>query len=214
MTKKVIITGAASDIGRALAAEFAHGGFDLFLTGRGASELERTAARCAEKFRVRADYLPVELSDPASTGRLLAAVSGREFDILVNSPETGETEWPAAGANENLPLLGRRFASMIRLTKSVLAKMIRRRSGRILNVAPACSVAGFPELTADEFYKTSVLSFSAALENELKNFGITVTVGCFETEAAGPKSGRRKEKLIARALYRQTMRGNNIAVTL
>jgi len=73
--KWAIITGASSGIGKALALEFASGGFNVVLTGRNEQALAQVAADCSDKFRVATEVLPAELSRSDSTDRLIATIA-------------------------------------------------------------------------------------------------------------------------------------------
>src|SRR5881397_3276945 len=55
--KWAIITGASSGIGRALALEFAAGGFSVLLTGRNTEALNDVAAQCATKHGVKTEVV-------------------------------------------------------------------------------------------------------------------------------------------------------------
>ena len=70
-----IVTGASSGIGKALAVEFAKGGFHLFLTGRNEMALAEVAAECSKEFHVRTEVFSADLSRLDSIDKLIAAAS-------------------------------------------------------------------------------------------------------------------------------------------
>jgi short-subunit dehydrogenase len=100
--------------------------------------------------------------------------------------------------------------------------MIARHNGRILNVASVYSYSPVPFQSVYAACKAFLLSFSSALQNEIKGTGVTVTVFCpgvtqteFRSRAGiGEKredSGMTAETA-ARIAYRETLRGKHIVV--
>jgi short-subunit dehydrogenase len=70
------------------------------------------------------------------------------------------------------------MVALAHLTKLFLPEMIRRRTGRILNVASTAAFVPGPFMALYYASKAFVLSFSEALANEAKGTGVTVTVLC------------------------------------
>ena len=70
------------------------------------------------------------------------------------------------------------MVSLTELTKLALPDMIRRRAGRILNVASTAAFQPGPRMAVYYASKSYVLSFSEALANELAGTGVTVTTLC------------------------------------
>src|SRR5258708_20224230 len=89
--KWVLITGASSGIGRALAFEFAAKGFNLFLTARNEESLRQVAGDCSQKLDVETRIHPADLSDSIAVDKLLQAISALpiEIEILVNNAVFG-----------------------------------------------------------------------------------------------------------------------------
>src|SRR3990167_9400502 len=86
-----VITGASSGIGKALALEFAAGGFNVFLTGRNEAALAGVAAECSRRHRVETEVLAADLSRPDSTETLIEALlsTARRYEVLVNNAGFG-----------------------------------------------------------------------------------------------------------------------------
>src|SRR5262245_50135786 len=87
----VVITGASSGIGKALAYEFAAGGFNLLLIGRNEAALGRVVADCSAKHKIEAEFLTADLSRTDSVDDLIAAIGSkpRRYDVLVNNAGFG-----------------------------------------------------------------------------------------------------------------------------
>src|SRR5436309_4218749 len=89
--KWAIITGASSGIGKALAFEFAAGGFNVFLTARNGTALAEIAAECASKYGVETEIVSADLACMESIDELIAALGAKErhYDVLVNNAGFG-----------------------------------------------------------------------------------------------------------------------------
>ena len=89
--KWAVITGASSGIGKALALEFASGGFNVFLTGRSAEALNAVAEECVRESRVRAEVQTADLSNESSIDALIRVIAGKQWkcDVLVNNAGFG-----------------------------------------------------------------------------------------------------------------------------
>ena len=84
-----------------------------------------------------------------------------------------ETDWSAQAT-----LLQVNMVAPAHLTRLFLPDMIRRRSGRILNVASTAAFVPGPLMATYYASKAFLLSFSEAIANELKGTGVTATVLC------------------------------------
>lgn len=221
----VIITGASSGIGRALALEFAAGGFNVFLTARNEEALSEVARECSQKYHVETDVVSVDLSDVEATDHLIAVLASkpRRYEVLVNNAGFGiHGGFASADINENIRLLNVQVAAALKLARAVLPSMIARRSGKILNVASVYSFSPVPFQSVYSASKAFLLSFSSSLRNELKGTGVTVSVFCPGVTQTQFRSragiGERREgsgmtaEAAAHIAYVQTLRGKQIIV--
>lgn len=228
-TETVLITGAASGIGLALAREFAKHGHDLVLTSRVDSELSDVAAELTSKHQIDIGTLAADLEQPDAPKRLFDSVQreGMEIDILVNNAGLGYRGyfWELPLENQ-ISILRVNIEAVVRLTHLFLPQMINRSSGRLLNTA---SIAGFepgPLLAVYHASKAFVLSFTEALAVELEDTKITVTAlcpGATDTDFF-PKAGMLETKAfqkgpvmapkeVAELGYKALMRGDRTVVT-
>jgi uncharacterized protein len=223
--KWVIITGASSGIGRALAFQFASGGFNLILTARNEAALAAVAAQCAAKHGVETEIIPADLSRMESVDTVIAALNSkaRQYEVLVNNAGFGiHGDFASSDIDRNIQLVNVQLASMLRLTRAVLPAMIARRSGRILNVASVYSFSPVPFQSVYGACKAFLLSFSSSLDNELKGTGVTVTLYCpgvtqtefRERAGIGQKrqSAGMTAETAAQIAYIETLRGKHIVV--
>ena len=224
--KWAIITGASSGIGKALAFQFAAGGFDVLLVARNGAALAEVAAECSARYGVETEVVPTDLSRTDSLENLITALAAkpRRYEVLVNNAGFGlHGDFASSDIEQNIQLLNVQLTAALRLTKAVLPSMIERRSGRILNIASVYSYSPVPFQSVYGACKAFLLSFSSSLQNELKGTGVTVTVFCpgvTQTEfrsRAGIGQKRTNTGMTAQAAaqiaYVETLRGKHIVVS-
>lgn len=191
----VVVTGASSGIGEAIAREYLARGASVTLLARRAENLERVAAAGAGRTHVvtadlsearfcAADEAPWDWLDASE--RALGPV-----DVLVNNAgvqicrRATETEWPEAERLLRLDL-----HVPLRLTALVLRRMIPRGSGAIVDIASMAALAPTPGMFFYNAAKGGLAAASEGLRAEVKKHGIhvvTVYPGpvTSELEAAG-----------------------------
>jgi short-subunit dehydrogenase len=223
--KWAVITGASSGIGKALAFEFAAGGYNILITARNETELTKVAKECADRYHVQTEVVAADLSQPQSIDRLLNSVRDgtRKIDVLVNNAGFGiHGDFAATDIEKNVELLNVQLTAALRLTRAVLPTMIAQRYGRVLNVASVYSWAPVPFQSVYAACKAFLGSFSASLQNELAGTGVTVTVfapGVTQTEfrsRAGIEAKREDAGITAeeaaKIAYVETLRGKPVVV--
>ena len=164
------MTGAAGGIGRATAATLAARGARVLATDRdGAPLLPLQRLLGAESFAA-------DLSRAGDVDALLAW-AGDRVDVLVNNAGFGRYErLPDVEAARTAELLSVDLEAPIRLTAGLMAPMVRRGSGHIVNVA---SIAGWVGVAREAVYsaaKGGLIAFSESLRYELAGTGVGVIV--------------------------------------
>jgi short-subunit dehydrogenase len=174
-----LVTGASSGIGADLARLCAADGYDVILVARRAARLQELAAALTAAHGVAARVLPADLAMPNAAQIVIDAVGGTPVDVLINNAGIGlrgpfaELPWDAQAALLQINLL-----APIHLSRLVLPEMLRRRSGRILNVASTAAFFPGPFMALYYASKAALVSFSEAVANELEGSGVTATVLC------------------------------------
>ncbi len=177
--RTALITGASSGIGAELARLCAAGGYDLVLVARGTAALEQLAGELSRAHGVAARALTADLADPGAPTAVFEQTRGQSIDILINTAGFGlagafsETDWAAEAR-----MIQVNVTALAHLTKLYLPEMIRRRSGRILNVGSTAGFVPGPFMAMYYATKAFVVSFSEAVANEAKGTGVTVTLFC------------------------------------
>lgn len=181
MSKTVLITGASSGLGAELARCFAAHGHDLILTARREEHLQALCNELHKRYAVRATAIPADLLDEKERRRVVQTIEERRLsvDILINNAGFGDYGLFAEGDSDKQQAMIRlNVEALTSLTRAVLPHMIRRRRGRILNVASIAAFTPGPFMAVYYATKAYVLSLSQALAAELKPYGITVTALC------------------------------------
>jgi hypothetical protein len=219
-----LITGASAGIGWALAEVFARHGHELVLAARRTAELDRLADKIAASGVPRPGVLALDLAQPGIGDRVAAELSARGLvpRYVVNNAGFGLIG-PAAELDraEQLAMTDLNVRTLTDLSLAFIPSLAEHRGG-ILNVA---SVAGFlpgPGMTVYYATKAYVLSFSQALNYELKSRDIRVTALCpgpvpteFQARAGikrRPGVMDRSAEEVAQAGYDGLMRGRRLVV--
>ncbi len=177
----VLITGASSGIGEAMAELFARDHYDLILVARSAAKLERLADQLAQDHGVKVSVRPVDLSKPAAAGKLCKALEREKLrvDMLVNNAGVmhhGAFVDMAPGDHQSMVQLN--IAGFTDLLSQLVPAMVARGKGKVLNVASIAAFQPIPSLATYAATKAYVLSLSEALGEELRGTGVTVTALC------------------------------------
>jgi short-subunit dehydrogenase len=185
----VIVTGASSGIGEAIAREYFARGARVTVVARRKEHLEKVAAAGAG----RAHVVQADLADTDAAWAWLDEAESAlgPVDVLVNNAgiqivkPSVETEWSEAERLLRLDL-----HVPLRLTTLVLRRMIPRRSGTIVDVTSMAAIAPTPGMLFYNAAKGGLAAASEGLRAEVKKHGIhvvTVYPGpvTSELEAAG-----------------------------
>ncbi len=178
MAKTALVTGATSGFGREFCRLFAHDGHHLVMVSRDRNALEKVQNEIFKNFSVKVHSVAVDLGHPDAAKEVFSAVQakGLEVDFLVNNAgisEHGlfhENEW-----EKDLHMMQLNMVSLVHLTKLFLPPMLKKKEGKILNLASIASLMPNPEMAIYAATKAFVLSFTESMANELKDTGVTIT---------------------------------------
>jgi short-subunit dehydrogenase len=219
-----LITGASSGIGAALARKFSAEGFNVVLVARDQERLIALATSLRAEFGIQAHPVVVDLVHSDSTEILFAAVQHLEIDILVNNAGFGvHGAFAQNDLQQEAALVDLQIQSFLSLTKRFLNPMILRRRGKILNIASVYAYVPVPFQAVYGASKAFMLSFSNALREEVRPYGIQITVVCpgstrtefrrrLGVEEKNPGSGMSPEKVADQA-FGALIAGRSTALT-
>ena len=160
MKMTLLITGASSGIGKAAAALFAERGYQVF-------DLSRRGT------------IPCDVSDEASVQHAVAEVMRRtdHIDVLILNAGFG-----ISGPAECTPVEDVRrqmdvnFTGAVAVVQQVLPYMRRRRKGRIIFTSSVAAILPIPYQSFYSASKAAINAFALALQNEVSDYGIRVSV--------------------------------------
>ena len=179
--RTALITGGSGGIGLELAKVLARNGFDIVLVARKRDTLEGAAGQLEGKFNVTAHVFAADLRREEAPQAIFDFLRNENIpiEILVNNAGFGlGGEFAETDINRELEMIQVNIAALTQLTKLFLPAMIKRKSGRILNVASTAAFQPGPLMSVYYATKAYVLSFSEALAEELRESGVTVTTLC------------------------------------
>src|SRR5436309_7651615 len=179
--RTALITGASGGIGYEFAKLCAQDHNNLVLIARSGSKLAQIADELQQQFGISARSIALDLASPIAPQFLFDQLQreGIPIDILVNNAGYGRFgEFAELPLEESLGQIQLNVAALTYLTRLFVGPMLKRDSGKFMNVA---STAGFqpgPLMAVYYATKAYIISFSEALANELAETGVTVTCLC------------------------------------
>ncbi len=179
--RTVLITGGSGGIGLELAKVFARHGHDLVLVARNRDTLEAAAGVIEGKFAITAHVYAADLSRPEAPDEIFDFLHNEQIptEILVNNAGFGQGgEFADTDVQRELDMIQVNITALTHLTKLFLPPMIKRRSGKILNVASTAAFQAGPLMAVYYATKAYVVSFSEAIAEELRDTGVTVSALC------------------------------------
>jgi len=168
--KTCLITGAAGNLGRAVAAAFAAEGASLVLMDHAEEHLRSAYGAEGQGRR----FAVADLRDPQSVARALPA--GARIDILCNIAggfrmgqavhETSDDTWDL--------MLGLNAKSVVNCARAVVPGMLAAGSGKIINVGAMAALSGKANMGAYIASKAAVIRLTETMAAELREKGINV----------------------------------------
>jgi uncharacterized protein len=223
-----LITGASNGIGLELAKVHAAKGDNLVLVARSKAKLDELKTALEKEFHISVYTIGQDLSLEDSAKAVYDETTGQNIrvDYLINNAGFGdfgmfaETDW-----NKEIKMIHLNITTLTQFTKLYLQDMVKRGSGKIMNVASTAAFQSGPTMAVYYATKAFVLSFSEAVDNEVRDKGVTVTTLCpgatesgFQAAAAMEESnlvkGRKlpTSKEVAEYGYSAMMKGKTVAI--
>jgi short-subunit dehydrogenase len=223
-----LITGASNGIGLELAKVHASKGGDLVLVARNKSKLDELKAELENKYKVKVYTIGKDLSLNNSAQEVYEETTKQniQIDYLINNAGFGDfgmfvdSDW-----SKELQMINLNITTLTQFTKLYLKDMVKRRNGKIMNVASTAAFQPGPIMAVYFATKAYVLSFSEAVDNEVRDKGVTITALCpgatesgFQAAAAMEESNMVKGKKLPTSKdvavfgYAQMMKGKTVAI--
>ncbi len=178
MKKVALITGASSGIGKELSKIHASKGGDLVIVARSKDKLESLKSELEKQYNIKVMTISKDLSLSTAPKEIYQEVTKADIDIeyLINNAGFGgrgkfhEREW-----EKDLAMINLNIVALTELTRLFLPKMVKRNSGKVLNVSSTAGLMPGPLQAVYYATKAYVTFFSNAIAEELSDTNITVT---------------------------------------
>ena len=171
-----LVTGASSGIGTELARQFAAGGFDLVVNAE--DEAIQAAAEQLRMSGASVEAVQADLRSREGVEQLWAAVQrlGRPLDAAALNAGVGLGKaFVDQDLDDVFALIDLNVRSTVQLAHLVLRDMVRRGSGRVLITSSVASTQPGAFQAVYNASKSFEQSFAEALQEELKDTGVTLT---------------------------------------
>lgn len=213
--KVVLLTGAAGGIGRAIAKTMFGQGATLVLTDRGAEGLEALKASLGDDSRVFTILKDLATEEDAKSLVEEAVKIAGSLDVLVNNAgitrdglamRMSDADWDSVLAvNLRMPFF---------LSKAAIKPMMKKRFGRIINMASIVGVTGNPGQCNYSASKGGLIAMGKSLSVEVATRGITVNAiapGFIATPMTDKLTQEQKDALTVNIPMKQLGSANDIA---
>ena len=179
--KTALITGASNGIGLELAKVFAAKGNNLVLVARNETKLNELKQELETQYKIKVVTMAKDLSLADAALDIYNQTKEKSIfiDYLINNAGFGdfgmfaETDW-----NKELQMINLKITTLTQFTKLYLKDVIKNKGGRIMNVASTAAFQSGPTMAVYYATKAYVLSFSEAVDNEVRDKGATITTLC------------------------------------
>ena len=173
----ILITGASSGIGAALAVAYARPGVHLSLGGRNHERLADVAAQVQARGATSATAA-VDVRDPDAVAEWVAAADERmPLDLVIaNAGVSGGTYGGPESAERTRAIFAVNLDGVLNVALPIIPRMIARKSGQIAIISSLAGYRGFPGAPAYSGSKAAVKAWGEALRADLAPRGVKVNV--------------------------------------
>ncbi|QEC66059.1 SDR family NAD(P)-dependent oxidoreductase [Panacibacter ginsenosidivorans] len=189
MEKIIMITGATSGFGKAIAEKFAANGWNCIITGRRKERLQEVADTLSEQFNV--SVLPL-VFDVQSKEQVFKHINNlhhgwQNIDVLVNNAglALGRDSFDTASLEDWETMIDTNVKGLLYVSKAVLPFMIAKHKGHIINIGSTAAKEVYMNGNVYCASKSAVDAISKAQRMDLLPHKIKVTAvhpGAVDTE--------------------------------
>lgn len=178
--KVIIVTGGGRGIGRSAAITLAANGANVAVVAESRSEINSTAEEILSK-RGKAIPIAIDISDEDQVKSMVKTVNEKFgiVDVLINNAAVNPIGLLVSTKTEDWDrCMAVNLRGMFLCTREVIGNMMKRNSGKIINVSSRAGVEGISMLTAYCTSKYGVIGFTESLAMEMSKYNIYVNAVC------------------------------------
>lgn len=189
MNRKILVTGATSGFGKAIATVFAKHGDDVIITGRRNDRLEAVLNDLEGKYNVAVYPLCFDVRNREEVDRAIASLPDewRQIDVLINNAglALGRDHFDEANIEDWDTMIDTNVKGLLYVSKAVLPLMTPRGKGHIINIGSTAAKEVYEKGNVYCASKSAVEAISQSMRIDLLKHHIKVTAvhpGAAETE--------------------------------
>jgi short-subunit dehydrogenase len=177
--RSLLITGASSGIGEALAIAYAAPGVSLALGGRDAARLETVAAACRQRGAI-VQSATVDVTDAEAMARWIDGVdSAAPIDLVIANAGIGAgTEGGFETAGQTRAVFAVNLDGVLNTVLPLIPRFVQRRRGQIALMSSLAGFRGFPGSPTYCASKAALRIWGEGLRGDLHRHGVGVSVIC------------------------------------
>ncbi len=179
MSKRILITGGASGLGKALAGQYLSRGSRVLITDIHDQRADETLQELSPRGEIH--FVRADVCQDSDWQSLVSWTDQRwgGLDVLVNNAGVA-----ASGRFDRISMedwdwiIELNLKSVIRGCRAFVPGMKRQNCGHLVNIASLAAFASVPAMSSYNVTKSGVVSLSESLRHELSPYGIRTTVAC------------------------------------
>jgi len=187
MSNTILVTGASKGIGAAIALQLAKDGFDIWLNYRSDQEGAEKIAAEIEGMGRQCALLKFDVADEAAVEEALTPLLGKDvpYGLVNNAGFARDGLMMMLGSDDWQNVLNVHLTGFFNVTKPVVTRMLRKRTGRIVNIASTSGQTGVAGQTNYSAAKSGLIGATRSLALEVAKRNILVNAvapGFIETD--------------------------------
>jgi NADP-dependent 3-hydroxy acid dehydrogenase YdfG len=206
MNRKILITGATSGFGRAMAHVFAQHGDDCIITGRRSERLDELQRELEQKFNVAILPLCFDVQNKEAVNNAIGSLpeDWKNIDVLINNAglAAGRDYFDEASMDDWETMIDTNLKGLLYVTKAVVGAMRARGKGQIINIGSTAAKEVYEKGNVYCATKAAVDALSQSMRIDLLRHGIKVTAihpGAAETEFSMVRF--KGDEALAKSIY-------------
>jgi short-subunit dehydrogenase len=173
----VVITGACGGLGKSLAIKFGQNNFDLILLGRNKNELNNFSMIIRNKYKIKVDFYICDAENEDSIKNFISVMTKSKDEIRLLINVAGVFPYGPLLENkqdtfDNCIDVNLRFPYL--LSVGLFENLKRNNGGKVINIGSSSAYSGFKNTVLYCASKHALLGFSRALNDEWKEYGVSV----------------------------------------